>query len=75
MTGPRIAVAIGSLLIALVFLLFDVYDVNLMLGETRVAIDPVAFFALLGVVSLLRPYWERWRRHEPRSKPPMKPSA
>ena len=71
MKARRIPVAIGSLLIALVFVLFDLYDVNLMLGQTRVAIYPVAFFALLGVALLVRPYWDRRRRREP----PMKPHA
>lgn len=76
MKPPRIVVAIASLAVAVVFLLFDVYDVNLMLGETRVAIYPVAFFGLLGVLLLARPWlsrWlDRWRYREPPSEPRMK---
>lgn len=54
MNTRRLRLAVASLAVALVFLLLDLFDVSFFLGQTRVAIYPVAFFALLGVVLLLR---------------------
>jgi hypothetical protein len=69
MKVSRVRLAVASLVLALGFLLLDIYDVNFMLGETRVAIYPVAFFALVGVVLLLRPLLNRSRKPEPTRKP------
>ena len=65
----RVSLAIISFGLALIFLLFDIYNVNFLLGETRVAIYPVAFFALVGVVLLIRPLLNRSKEPERPMKP------
>lgn len=58
----RVPLAIASFALALLFLALDAFDVNLVLGQTRVAIYPVAFFGLLGAVLLVRPLFDRDRQ-------------
>lgn len=69
MKRSRVVLAIGSFAVALVFLLLDLFDVNLMLGQTRVAIYPVALFALIGIVLLVRPLLDRRPQHDRTMKP------
>lgn len=57
----RVTLAIVSFALALLFVALDAFDVNLMLGQTRVAIYPVAFFGLVGAVLLMRPLFDRNR--------------
>ena len=57
----RVTLAIASFALALLFHALDAFDVNLMLGQTRVAIYPISFFGLVGAVPLIRPLFDRGR--------------